>query len=108
MRNVPWTSYHSHGGTQVRKKRDRQVGVVAHAVDHRATLSRNAVTDEALRRLSPEHRQVLLECCLRRSLVAETAARLGVSPGTVNSRIHYALHALRLTLDELEAVRLED
>jgi DNA-directed RNA polymerase specialized sigma24 family protein len=60
---------------------------------------------ETLRRLSPEHRQVLLECHCRRSSVAEAAARLGVSAGTVKSRTHYALRAIRLTLEELEAAR---
>jgi DNA-directed RNA polymerase specialized sigma24 family protein len=57
---------------------------------------------EAFRRLSLEHRQVLLECQYRRLSVTEAAARLGVSSGTVKSRIHYALHAMRLTLEELD------
>jgi len=32
--------------------------------------------------------------------VAETAALLGVPPGTVKSRTYYALRALRLVLEE--------
>lgn len=55
---------------------------------------------EALRTLSPEHRAVLLECYFRGSSVAEAAERLGVPPGTVKSRTHYALHALRQALQE--------
>jgi RNA polymerase sigma-70 factor (ECF subfamily) len=55
---------------------------------------------EALRTLSPEHREVLLECYFRGSSVAEAAERLGVPPGTVKSRTHYALHALRQALQE--------
>jgi RNA polymerase sigma-70 factor (ECF subfamily) len=48
-----------------------------------------------LRTLTPEHRAVLLECYFRGKSVAETAETLGVPEGTVKSRIHYALHALR-------------
>ncbi|MDQ1750349.1 MAG: polymerase sigma-70 factor, subfamily, partial [Pseudonocardiales bacterium] len=61
----------------------------------------DAAMAEALRRLSPECRQVLLECHCRGSTVAEAAARLGVSAGTVKSRAHDALHAIRLTLEEV-------
>ncbi|MDT4945777.1 MAG: non-heme chloroperoxidase [Pseudonocardiales bacterium] len=66
-------------------------------------LDNESLSFETLRRLSPEHRQVLLECHCRHSSVAEAAARLGVSAETVKSRIHYALRAIRLTLEELEA-----
>ncbi len=56
---------------------------------------------EALGRLTPEHREVLVECFYRGRSVAETAARVGVPPGTVRSRVHYALRQLRLVLDEM-------
>ncbi len=55
----------------------------------------------ALRTLSPEHRAVLHETYFRGSSVREAAEALGVAPGTVKSRTHYALRALRLALDEL-------
>jgi len=60
---------------------------------------------EALARLSPAHREVLLECFYRGRSVAEAAARLGVPPGTVKSRTHYALRSLRLALEELGVTR---
>ncbi|HSV68416.1 MAG TPA: sigma-70 family RNA polymerase sigma factor [Mycobacteriales bacterium] len=56
---------------------------------------------EALRRLSRPHREVLVECFYLGASVAEAADRLGVPPGTVKSRTHYALRALRLILEEM-------
>jgi RNA polymerase sigma-70 factor (ECF subfamily) len=56
---------------------------------------------EALTRLSPEHRAVLLECYYRGRPVSEAARRLGVPEGTVKSRTHYALRALKLALEEM-------
>jgi RNA polymerase sigma-70 factor, ECF subfamily len=64
-----------------------------------------AVVTTALMQLSVEHRQVLLECYYRGSSVAEAARRLGVPEGTIKSRAHYALRALRLALDEVGGVR---
>jgi RNA polymerase sigma-70 factor (ECF subfamily) len=59
------------------------------------------VVAEAITRLSEEHRAVLLECYYRGRPVAEAAKRLGVPEGTVKSRTHYALRALRLALEEM-------
>jgi RNA polymerase sigma-70 factor (ECF subfamily) len=55
----------------------------------------------ALRTLSTEHREVLLECYFRGASIAQAAKTLGVPPGTIKSRTHYALHALRRALDEI-------
>jgi RNA polymerase sigma-70 factor (ECF subfamily) len=67
------------------------------------TVDRHLVV-AALRTLSSEHRAVLLECYFRGSSVAEAAVALGVPPGTVKSRTHYALRALRLALEEMGGV----
>ena len=56
---------------------------------------------DALRQLSPAHREALVECFYRGNSVAEAAVRLGVPAGTVKSRCHYALRQLRLILDEM-------
>ena len=56
---------------------------------------------DALARLSPDHRRVLVECFYEGRSVAEAAGRLGIPEGTVKSRTHYALRALRLALDEM-------
>ena len=54
----------------------------------------------AMNTLSDAHRAVLVECYLRGSSVSEAAAALGIAPGTVKSRTHYALHALRSALQQ--------
>ncbi len=57
--------------------------------------------EDALAALSAAHRDVLVECFLRGRSVAEAARILGIAPGTVKSRTHYALRALKLTLEEM-------
>ncbi len=62
------------------------------------------LVSEALRRLTDDHQAVLLECYFRGSTAVQAAARLGIPTGTVKSRLHYALHALRLALQEMGVV----
>jgi len=59
---------------------------------------------DALAKLTPEHRTVLIEMFYNRSTVRETALALGIAEGTVKSRTHYALRALKLALAEMGAV----
>lgn len=58
----------------------------------------------ALRTLSHDHRSVLLECYFRGASVAQAATNLGIAPGTVKSRTHYALQELRAALDGMGEV----
>jgi RNA polymerase sigma-70 factor (ECF subfamily) len=55
---------------------------------------------EALRSLSRDHREVLVETYFRGRSVAEAAGVLGVPTGTVKSRTYYGLRALRAALEE--------
>jgi RNA polymerase sigma-70 factor, ECF subfamily len=55
---------------------------------------------DALRALSPPHRQVLVELYFRDRTVADTARLLRIPEGTVRSRAYYALRSLRLALEE--------
>ncbi|WP_081655915.1 sigma-70 family RNA polymerase sigma factor [Amycolatopsis vancoresmycina] len=55
---------------------------------------------EALAELSERHREVLVLCYFHGYSVADAALKLGVAEGTVKSRTHYALRALRLVLEE--------
>lgn len=57
----------------------------------------------ALTRLSPDHRTVLALRYYLDMPIEAVAERLGVPPGTVNSRIHYALKELRTALGEPDA-----
>jgi RNA polymerase sigma-70 factor (ECF subfamily) len=56
---------------------------------------------EALLRLSAQHRQALVECYYCGRTVAEVAAMLGVPEGTIMSRLHFGLRAVRLVLAEM-------
>jgi RNA polymerase sigma-70 factor, ECF subfamily len=62
------------------------------------------IVADAVTQLSPEHRAVLQETYFKGRPVAEAARRLGIPEGTVKSRTHYALHALRLALEEMGVV----
>ncbi|WP_020667088.1 sigma-70 family RNA polymerase sigma factor [Amycolatopsis nigrescens] len=53
---------------------------------------------DALRALSPEQREAVLQTYLCDRTVNEVAANLGVPPGTVKSRIYHAVRALRRAL----------
>ena len=64
-------------------------------------LMRSWALEEALQRLSPEHRQALVETALKERPHLEVAADLGIPVGTVRSRIFYGLKALRIALDEM-------
>ncbi|WP_179774636.1 sigma-70 family RNA polymerase sigma factor [Amycolatopsis endophytica] len=55
---------------------------------------------EALQTLSAEHREAVLQTYLQDRTVNEAAAKLGVPPGTVKSRIYHAVRALRRALKE--------
>ncbi|MFJ6675424.1 sigma-70 family RNA polymerase sigma factor [Actinosynnema sp. NPDC091369] len=65
--------------------------------DHADSVVDSVVVLEALDRLSSDHRDVLMEIYFRGRSVTEAAEALGVPPGTVKSRSHYALRALRET-----------
>ena len=57
--------------------------------------------EQALARLTAEHREVIVACHFRGETVAQASERLGIPAGTVKSRVYYALRALRVIFDEL-------
>jgi RNA polymerase sigma-70 factor (ECF subfamily) len=60
-----------------------------------------ATVRRALLELSPEHRAVLVELYYRGASAAEAAAWIGIPEGTVKSRAHYGLHALRRAIGSI-------
>jgi RNA polymerase sigma-70 factor (ECF subfamily) len=59
------------------------------------------LVEEALRRLTPEHRHAVVEVYFNGRPATEVARDAGVPAGTIRTRLFYALKALRLSLDEL-------
>ena len=55
---------------------------------------------DALAQLSEEHRRVIVHAYYVRRSIAEIATELGIPQGTVKSRLHYGIRALRLALQE--------
>lgn len=69
-----------------------------------ATLDRMLIAD-AMAQLSAEHRAVIERSYYRGWITAQIAVDLGIAEGTVKSRLHYAVRALRLTLQEMGVTR---
>ncbi len=75
-----------------------QMAVTVENVDGLLT---KVLMEEALARLSAEHRDVIIALHYRRFTAVEAAAQLNIPAGTVKSRAFYALKALRAVLDEM-------
>jgi RNA polymerase sigma-70 factor (ECF subfamily) len=75
------------------------IDLTAKEDDLEAALDAIVVVD-ALRTLSPEHRAVLFDSYYRGQTANQIAVSRGIPPGTVRSRMHYALRAMRLALHE--------
>ncbi|MFC8798981.1 sigma-70 family RNA polymerase sigma factor [Promicromonospora sp. NPDC057138] len=85
-----------------RRTRERATG---HVPDREERDTTQAVLDswlvaDALVSLSPAHRAVVVGAYYGGRSVAELATELSIAPGTVKSRLHYGLRALRLALQE--------
>lgn len=55
---------------------------------------------EALRRLSPQHREAVVEVYFGGRTCADIAEEAGISASTMRSRLYYGMRALRLILEE--------
>jgi RNA polymerase sigma-70 factor (ECF subfamily) len=67
--------------------------------DHADRVINSAQVYEAVHKLSPEHREVVIHVYFHHRGLRETAVALGVAEGTVKSRLHYAMQALRKLLE---------
>ena len=63
------------------------------------------IVADALSSLTVEHRAVIVHAYFAGRTVAETAAHLQIPEGTVKSRLHYGMRALRLALQEKGVTR---
>jgi len=57
----------------------------------------------AIANLSPDHQLVVALRFYRDLTIDEIARQLGIRPGTVNSRLHYAIKRLHATVDDADA-----
>lgn len=77
----------------------------AEAMERVDELLNRVLMEEALLRLSTEHRDVLVALHYRRFTVTEASMQLNIPAGTVKSRAFYAVRALRTILDEMGVER---
>jgi len=59
------------------------------------------VVEEALQRISAEHRHAIVATHLRSRPQPEVAAELNIPVATLRTRVFYGLRALRLALEEM-------
>ena len=84
---------------------EREPADPAEAVERVDELLNRVLMEEALLRLSAEHRDVLVALHYRRFTVNEASVQLNIPSGTVKSRAFYAVRALRTILDEMGVER---
>lgn len=84
-----------------REASERDLADQAGAAERVDELLNRVLMEEALLRLSAEHRDVLVALHYRRFTVQEASEHLRIPAGTVKSRAFYAVRALRTVLDEM-------
>ncbi|WP_206446628.1 sigma-70 family RNA polymerase sigma factor [Agrococcus sp. KRD186] len=95
---------------ETRTARRRHEVVVAELPERATTDATDALfeailIEDALAELSAEHRGVIIRAYFGGRQIAEIAAELEIPEGTVKSRLHYGLRALRLALQEQGVTR---
>ncbi len=90
-----------------RKRHELTVDEVPERVqrDRTDALFETMLVEEALVGLSLEHRSVIVHAYYGGRSIAEVARELDIPEGTVKSRLHYGLRALRLALQEKGVTR---
>ncbi len=84
---------------------ERDAADPSQGIERVEDLLNKVLMEEALRRLSTEHRDVLVALHYRRFTVREASEQLNIPAGTVKSRAFYAVRALRRILDEMGVQR---
>ncbi|CAN5139518.1 sigma-70 family RNA polymerase sigma factor [soil metagenome] len=73
--------------------------------DHTDAVLQAWLVSDALTDLTAEHREVLVHAYYGQKSITELGAQLGIPEGTVKSRMHYGLRALKLALEERGVTR---
>jgi RNA polymerase sigma-70 factor (ECF subfamily) len=73
--------------------------------DRTDALFETLLVEEALASLGIEHRAVIVHAYYGGRSIAEVSRELGIPEGTVKSRMHYGMRALRLALQEKGVTR---
>jgi RNA polymerase sigma factor (sigma-70 family) len=97
-RNTAFSHYHT-GDTLSEPLADHEEALASDSSDRQIEFEDAEQVHRGLLSLSLAHREVLTLFFLDDLSVEETATVLGVPPGTVKSRLHYAKHALRKVLE---------
>ncbi len=88
---------------RIAKRRLRPVALgdpdMGAAPDHADALVRSDAIERAMLALSPEHRVVVALRYIEDRSIQEIAVCTGQRPGTVKSRLHYAMRELRAALE---------
>jgi RNA polymerase sigma-70 factor (ECF subfamily) len=100
-RNVMIDNYRRAASRPRAASSDLDIESMPETVERIDALLTRVLMEEALRRISKEHREVVLALHYNRLSVAEAAATIGIPVGTVKSRAFYALRALRAVLEEM-------
>lgn len=86
-----------------RRRRPREIRIDPHhhpaSADHAPAVAQADALAHAFARLSHQHRTVIVLSHFDGQSTAEIAATLGLPVGTVKSRLHHALRAMRAALD---------
>jgi RNA polymerase sigma-70 factor (ECF subfamily) len=90
---------HRSASARAAETYDRDLDGLSTTDETDRVLAQLTVTD-ALRTLSPAHREILAETYLRDRTVTDAADTLGLPLGTAKSRVFYALRALRAALEQ--------
>lgn len=95
---------------EARSARKRHEQPVAELPEHSRDDDTDALFDallieDALAALSPDHRAVVVTAYYGGRSTAQAAQELGIAEGTVKSRLHYGLRAMRLALQERGVTR---
>ncbi|RFA16158.1 RNA polymerase subunit sigma [Subtercola boreus] len=75
------------------------------SADHTDAVLEVWLVSEAISGLSQPHREVLVHSFYGQKSIAELSELLDIPEGTVKSRLHYALRAVRLSLQEKGVTR---